>query len=81
MAPEANARLGIWGPLVIAVITGVVTAGVAYGMLGASVNRNTQDIYEASAAVTGLLVFQGKIETELKGVNKRIDRILEILEH
>lgn len=77
------ARVNFWLPLVSATVTGLLTAGVAYGLIGGSVGRNTRDIQLLEAdlyIITGILVAQADAAGERDGLRIQLEHIIRLLE-
>ena len=83
MSPAQIARLNYWGPIMAFVASGALTAGVAYGIMGSDVARNSSDIKELKTqgeTLTKILVAQGVASSERGGLKSRLDLVSRILE-
>ncbi len=83
MVPTQIARLNVWGPILAFVTSCALTAGIAYGIMGSDVSRNSTDIAALQAqgtTITDIRIAQGVAKTERRAITQRLDRITRILE-
>ena len=70
-------------PVLAALVTMAVSAGIGYGFLGSTVSRNTTDIEALqanSSAITKIRIAQGIAATERAGLKKDLAAIARRLE-
>ena len=79
--------MSFWFTAISAVLGFVLSVGIAYGVMGSDVEKNTGEIKVLRAreitttiTVVNLRIAQGEILTQLDAVNDRLDTITRILE-
>lgn len=80
-------KVNFWLPTIAGALGIAVSAGVAYGVIGSDVGRNSSDIRAMKArettfgtTITDVRIAQGKISTQLDALTKRVDTATRILE-
>ena len=85
--PAQTEKVNFWLPTIAGALATALTAGIAYGVIGSDVRRNSSDIQAMKdrettigTTITDIRIAQGSILTELEALTKRVDTATRILE-
>lgn len=83
MSPLQVARINFWLPIVAAMASFTLAAGMAWGVTVTSIARNSNDIIElqeSGTTITAILVAQEGAKVEREGLKEGLEAIRRILE-